>query len=210
MQQKELLININKTKIDNLGSTYSRNLDEAAAMGAQKKDMGQKNIEIDKNRHIQSGDKLVDKIDIGSASEELYEEFMNPQNKKKEENSKSNLKDFEEDKRKKENDDEENEEKSNTLFSFEDDEVIDIDINILASSNQLDKKDGTEPNLSKEIERRIGIIDSVTGHPPNKNKLKKLINQLEEKPVSPALERALRKDVDTQNISKLRQKFNKR
>jgi hypothetical protein len=145
IQQKELLINLQKTsKIT--GTSYSRNMDEAAVLNAPKKDIDNQSIKTITNQRIQVNDALEDEIYIDTAAEK----FLNSQNKKNNNDPESSLKDFEEQKRKK--DDEENHKKKRNIFDFEDDEIVD-----------LDRGKVTDKHLTINIERH-----------PNINKLKEI------------------------------------
>ncbi|MEI7942799.1 MAG: hypothetical protein WCH76_06505, partial [Candidatus Riflemargulisbacteria bacterium] len=117
IQQKELLINLQKTS-KTTGTSYSRNMDESAVLNAQKKDIDSQSTKTTTNQRIQVNDSLEDEIYIDTAAEK----FLNSQNKKKSNEPESALKDFEEQQRKK--DDEENHKRKRNLFDFEDDEIV--------------------------------------------------------------------------------------
>ncbi|MDD4527794.1 MAG: hypothetical protein PHF25_07165 [Candidatus Margulisbacteria bacterium] len=183
VQQKELLINLQKNT-NTSGSSYSRNLDDAAVMNTQKKDFGKNlNFQEDSNPNLQTNDYLEDKLYIDSAAEEFNEEFLNPQKKNKTNDPESAFKNYEE--KKKQQDNEDNQQKKNH-YDFEDDEVVDIDSTLLSST--LNKGKVARNNQNKD----------------NSNA------QYEQIKHNPALEKALRKDDPKSNINKLRQKFNKK
>lgn len=188
MQQKELLISLQKTNNVN-GSTYSRNMDDSAVLNSPKKDLDNQSTKPITNQRLQVDDSLEDKINIDTAAEK----FLNSQNKKNSTEPESTLKEFEEQKRKK---DEDNQKKKRNLYDFEDDEVVDLNLGKLSTSSHLDRIKGVDQNLMLDVTRY-----------QNTNKLK---SRIENHKINPALEKALKKDKQKNNINKLRQKFNKK
>ncbi len=188
MQQKELLITLQKSN-SNKATNYSRNMDEAVLMNSQKKDFDNYSSKNTINPLIQKNDYLEDTLNIDSASEEFYEEFLNPQKRKKNDDPESSLKQFEERKQKKDN---EKQKKKKTNYFFEDDEVIDL-----------------EELPEEQKEELEDFIINFTSN-PNKTKLRKFNPKFEQEKINPALKKALRKDHQKHNNNKLRQKFNKK
>lgn len=181
LQQKELLINIQKNS-NNQGSTYSRNMDEAIVMNTKQKDFGVKTNENNNNSKIQEDDILEGKIYIDPAAEEFFEEFLHPQKNKNNTEQESALKNFENNKKQQNND---NQKKKHNLYEFEDDEIINKD-------------------LLKIPQQNIQTINRNIQKKENQN-----INQNKQN-INPALQKALKKDQQKNNINKLRQKFNKK
>jgi hypothetical protein len=194
LRQKEVLINLQKNI--NKGNNYSRNMDESAVLNTNKKNINPDEKEEIKNKikYISKDDEYAEAIYIGSASEEFYEEFLNHQQK----NTKYQTKENQENKKKKNNDDKNDKKEKLQYYSFEDDEIIDIDLNILESAEYLDKKNKVS---NKEIEKRIGLIDLFT---------KRNTNKKQQNNKNPALEKALKKETAHSPGNKLKKKFSKK
>ena len=160
LKQRDLLVNLRREQVSTSGQEYTRNLDETVLMNANKKDMQHPDLDQNPERPGQIFQE-ADRTYIDPASEEFNEEFINNQKEKR-------IKDEGEQQQRgsgrqqnEEELEEENEEPTFSPYSFEEDEVLDIDYRIMALSEELDRKQGAPESLTKEIEKRIKRLSSI-------------------------------------------------
>lgn len=173
IQQKELLINLQKTS-KTTGTSYSRNMDESAVMNYKNKDYENINNKAVINQNSPGDDAFEDKIHIDRSAEEL----LNPQKRKNNNDAESALKKFEEQKRKEDN---ENNKKKRYFFDFEDDEIVDLD-----KGKIIDKKLTIDierhPNINKIKEtKEINKTNPALEKALRKDKQKNNTNKLRQK-----------------------------
>lgn len=156
-QQRDLLIDLRRERINNSGRTYSRNLDEGVQMQSSKKDFSQAYLDPNPDKPAQ----LFEETDlemIDPSSEDFNEEFI-AQSKGKElkpdEDKEKGSSPNEAEEESEDDTEEEHQKKSKNYYYFEDDEILEIDYRIMAMSEELDKKEGADESLTDEIERRI-------------------------------------------------------
>lgn len=184
LQQKEILINLQKAS-QNQGSSYSRNMDEAMVMNRKNKDLLINPDDSNDNYQTKKTDVLKESLYINPTSEELFEEFLHPQKKGTSSSPESALKNFENNRKQHEN----NKNKKSILYEFEEDEAINMDLLKFNKENN---------NISSDSFQKEAIQNT------NQN-----VNT-QQKNINPALQRALKKNDQRNNVSKLKKKFNKK